>query len=529
MSVSFLVQSRTVLMVSDELLYIYRSDSRGVRLIEEVPWSADDFEDNVSDIISKDCNSKPILVLNDMVEQYYRKENVPRVSVLDKQNVIARKLNVAFPNYPVRAALPLKESVPKTARSKVGGVYIFAAVPATESFNKTMAAAKRSLAPIVGLCLLPIESSDMIKCLGQKLVSKSEQRAQWTVFIGEHRSGGLRQVVTRNGELALTRMTPMSAGHEDPEAWAAVVDQEFQATMSYLLRFGFDSSDGLNVILISEPSASDAVERIVDVPGDFYSLSPERAAGLLNLNLRGEELDHYADPLHVSWIVRKNSFILPMKSKAVDNLSRPRQIASFVLVFFIFAAAFQCYQFLHYFQKISEAKDDIQSMTQRVAQLDLQYSKELKRKEDLGYDIQLIQGALELHDKFERQRIKFLPLFYNISNALGRDMRLDKVAVQRPKKSVIQGFITQGAAQPLFISDMQLTFPSTTDIEQGNAEVLALQARLQEMIPDHSVKAVKLLADYEYSKEIVVETGGAESDVTAQDFVAEISIEGPRE
>lgn len=159
--------------------------------------------------------------------------------------------------------------------------------------------------------------------------------------------------------------------------------------------------------------------------------------------------------------------------------------------------------------------------------MDLQYSKEVKRKEDLGYNIQLIQSALAVHDNLERKQIDVLPLFYNIGRALGRDMRIDHFDLKRGKRGVAQQIMTGGKNPPLFVANMQMTFPSTTNAEKGNAEVKALRVRLQKSLSDHVVDVTKLLEDYEYSEEIVVETGDAKKNSVSQDYVAEISIEGP--
>ncbi len=530
MSLSFLTPSRTVLMISDEALFIYSISSKGVKLVEAVPWSADNFEENVAVILSKDCGGKPVVILNDMVEQHYRKEKVPHVGVLDKQSVVKRKLKVAFPNYPVRAALPLKEKVAKTSNSLAGSIYIFAAVPATEAFAKTMAATRRSLVSIVGFYLLPVEASDMIKKLANKLVSKNNSKAKWTVFIGQHQNGGLRQVVIRNGELALTRMTPIVESDEDPVLWSKDVYQEFQATMSYLSRFGFDPSDGLNVILISEPNTGDIVSELMDTPCNFYSLTSEDAADLLNISLGVQETGYHADALHVAWIGRKSSFILPMRAKQIENVSRPRQVAMFVSVLLALGLAFQGYQVLDYAQKLSVGKSEMEDITDRKSQLDLLYSKEVKRKEDLGYNIQLIQGSLAIYEELENSQIDVLMLFYKIGVALGRDMRIDRIEVLRGarKHGLFGGNKgNESGETPSFVASMQMTFPGTTDVRKGNREVKALQSRLQRMMPDHIVKVVKLLEDYEYSEAIVVETGSVQTEQPSQDYVVELSIEGP--
>ena len=116
MSLSFLSRNRTVLLVSDEALYIYSASASGVDLIAAVDWDNADFERVVVETITKKCGRKPVLILNDMVEQHYRKEKVVKVGagLGDKSGMIKRKLNVAFPSYPVRAAFPLKEKIKKS-------------------------------------------------------------------------------------------------------------------------------------------------------------------------------------------------------------------------------------------------------------------------------------------------------------------------------------------------------------------------------------------------------------------------------
>ncbi len=536
MSLSLLSPSRTILMTSDEALYIYSVSAKGSKLQEAVPWTADGFVDSVATIIAKDCGGKPVLILNDMVEQHYRKEKVPSVSVLDKQNVLKRKLKVSFPNYPVRAALPLKEKVTKGRGSLGGRVYIFAAVPSSDAFSKTMEAATKSLAPIAGFCLLPIESSDMIKKLSDKLHVRGDKKAQWTVFMGHHRSGGLRQVVIKNGEIALTRMTPVSEFTGDHTEWARDVHQEFHATMSYLSRFGFDPSDGLNVVLISDPSAGDAVNALIDTPCNFYSLTSDEAAKKLGVRLGVQDSFHYADSLHSSWIGRKARFILPMKAKQIDSVSVPRQVISLLSVLLLLGGCFQAYQIMGYMASLSEMYSDIESSEQRKDQLELQFNKEVERKEELGYDIKLIQSALGVYDKLDERNIELMPLFYSIGRSLGRDMRIDRINLVRTPYIDADSAANsrkrnrrkvEEPKKPLFSVDMQMTFPSTTNAEKGNEEVKQLKQRLQTLLPDHIVRVSKFLEDYEYSEEIVVQSGNRKGRSKAQDYAAEITIEGP--
>ena len=72
MNVSFLSIARTVLFVTDELLYIYKSSSKGVTLVETVSWTTESFSKNVGEIIRRKCGEKPILIINDMVKNAHQ-------------------------------------------------------------------------------------------------------------------------------------------------------------------------------------------------------------------------------------------------------------------------------------------------------------------------------------------------------------------------------------------------------------------------------------------------------------------------
>lgn len=528
MSLALFAPSRTVVLIADEALSIFSTGFRGVRLVETIPWDSEDFEQSVAATLSKDCGGKPVLILNDMVEQHYRKERVPNVGVLDKANVLQRKLNVTFPSYPVKAALPLKEKIPKTEKTAAASIYIFAAVPGTDAFNKTMAAVSRSLVPVVGFGMLPVESSDLVKALGAKLAKKNRTKSKWVVFMGQHRNGSLRQIVTKNGELALTRMTPVTDQTTNPDAWLTEIGQEFKATMSYLTRFGYAPDDGLDLIVITDSETGARLEENIEADCHFTSMTISDAAQMLGVALGHQEQQTYADALHVAWAGRKSKMLLPMKAKAIDSVSRPRQAALAASLLLFLGAAFQGYQVMDKYQAIALQKSDLEDARQSRAQLNVQYQKEVKRKEDLGFDIRLVQSSLAVYDELERKNIKPLEVLYGVGRALGRDLRLDQITVQKPQANLAPKLLAGGAATtPLYEAAMQMTFPSTTNIDKGNDEVRGLRDRLQTYLPDNTIQVTKFLKDYEYTENVVVETGEADKKNVSQDFVAEIFVRGP--
>lgn len=534
MSISFLTLNRTVLLISDEALHIYSSGSSGVRLVETVPWDAHDFQQNVAHVIAKDCKGRPILILNDMVEQHYRKERIMRkgVGFMDKASMLKRKLNATFPNYPVRAAYPLKEKIDKNKKTQSADIYIFAAVPGTEQFSQTMGAASQSFASIAGFCLLPVESSDMVKTLSDKLANGKKSSAKWAIFMGQHKNGGLRQIVTKDGELALTRMTPVTNIEKGVDLWVNDVAQEFKATMSYLARFGYQEEEGLDVIVIGDPAAEDALKGQIEDECNFHFLSADVAAKLLGLSFARGEDDRYAESLHIAWVAKKTKFILPMSAAQLETISKPRQVAMLGAMMLLAVSGYFGYELFNEIASISSINKQIDIEERQKAQLDVQYQREVKRKEELGFDVRLVQSSIAVNDEFKSEELKALKIFSAIGYALGKDLRIDRVEMKREaEKKVPMGFDAgygQQNQEPKnkFSAKMVMTFPSTTDVDKGNAEVKQLAGRLAQRLPGLKVDVTKYLKDYEYVEEIIVESGDLDNKAIEQDFVAEIQIKG---
>ncbi|MGQ0527286.1 MAG: hypothetical protein ACT4OY_04555 [Alphaproteobacteria bacterium] len=543
MVLSILGPSRTVLLIAEDALHIYAAQPSGTRLVETIPWDADNFSENVASSIVKDCHARPVLILNDMVEQHYRKERVMRsgVGIMDRAGMIKRKLGMAFPNYPVKASLVLREKTPKEKGKTVADMYIFAAVPETLQLSKTLEAVRLSLARINGFCLLPLESADMIKSLSLKLLEKGEPRSKWVVFIGQHRGGGLRQIVIKDGELALTRMTPVTEDTSNVVRWVSEVHQEFKATMSYLTRFGFQQEDGLHIIAIGNAPCSEAFQGVIEEPCKFSGLTSVEASRHLRLPALAREDFHLAEPLHVGWAEKKKKLILPLRAAQIDQIAQPRKAAMAASLILLISCLGLGYLFTTASGRFIQLDKDFQEAEKKLAQVNVLYEKEVKRKEDLGFDVRLLQSSIAVHDQLEKQTIDMVPFFQAIAGGMSRDMRIDKIAYESLAGKSTPDIADTAAAvidavtgepvptlKPTFKTTLQMVYPSTTDIDKGNQEVVDFGARLQKIFPIYKVEVTKKLKDYEYREEILVETGDASKKDVAQDFLAEITIQGAR-
>lgn len=539
MAISFLTPSRTVLLIGDEALYVYKVTHNAASLVDSVPWQTEDFEDFVAGLVRKECGGRPILVLNDMTDQHFKGgQRLPKVGLMDRSNVLSRKIQVAFPNYPVRGALPVKVTDKKSSKdgdkSQGKGLYLFAAVPASDQITKTLLAVRLSMAPVAGFVLLPVESSDMALALSVKLAGKGRKVPRWTVFIGQHQNGALRQVITRDGQLAMTRMTPVSDADSDPEVWAREVHQEFKATVGYLSRFGYSQEDGTDVIVICNKEAGSALEKLIESPCKYKAFTTPEAARLLGMPIGRQDETRYAEPLHVAWAGRKAKFTLPMEATEIKKIHGPRQMVAAAVLLMVLGGGYQAYQLVSLTQSLFETRGDYTVQRGVLTQAESEHQAEVKRMEALGFDVNLIQGAITAYESFESDRMKVVPLFQKIGEALGSDLRLDAIAVDRIAPVVVE---VPGAepsadqtAQPVTVeTKLSLSFPPTIQLEFGIREISNLRKRLAERLPEYDVEITRQIARPEYTQNIKGVAGRtAEEIAVEEDYVAELTIRGPK-
>ncbi len=532
MAIPFLTPSRCVLLIGDEALYVYNVTYRAVRLLDTIPWQTENFEDTVSSLIRKECAGRSVLVLNDMTDQHFKGgQRLPRVGPMDRANVLQRKLQVAFPNYPIRGALPIKPAKGEEAKAdktNAAGLYLFAAVPSSEPVAKTMDAVRKSLATVSGFYLLPVEASDMVAKLAVSLAGRGKKPPRWVMFIGQHHSGALRQVITRDGQLAMTRMTPVTDTDADPEQWAQEVYQEFKATISYLSRFGFSADEGTDVIVVCSPAAGAALEKLVDIPCQYTTFTAPEAARELGITIGIQDEPRLADPLHAAWIGRKSRFILPMSAADLTKIHRPRKIAAAAMLLLGAVCGFLLWQVMGHIGQMSETKANLETQRQTLVTATSAYESEVARLSALGFDVKLVQGALGTYDGFDAVRMKSLPLVKMIDQGLGDELRLDALAIDivTPPRAAEGEPVAQATVAAELKAALKLSFPHSIEPEIGVREVNNLKQRLSTLLPGYTVNIDKNVAGLEYSDTFSGTTGASAEEMSEQDYAAEISIQG---
>ena len=546
MSLPFLTPSRCVLLIGDDALYVYNVKYNGTRLLDVVPWSADNFEVNVATLIQKEAGGKSVLILNDMTDQHFKGgQRLPKVGPLDKKNVLARKLQVAFPTYPIRGALPVKApkrgSMPDEERKRQTGLYLFAAVPMSDPVSRTMDAVRKSLSPVTGFFLLPIEAADMVGALAKKLTGKEREPARWVIFLGQHHNGALRQVIIRDGQLAMTRMTPVGDA-ADPETWAADVYQEFRATVSYLSRFGFSPDDGVDVVVVCNPAAGSLLEKMIDVPCHYSAFTAPEAARELGITIGAQDDPQYADSLHAAWIGQKTRFALPMQAAELSKVHQPRQIAAAAMLLLLVGAAYLIWQIASQANTVSQTNEGIVDKERQLKQATADYEDNAAKMKALGFDVKLVQGSIKTFKMLDAKRIKDQEMVKKIDEALGDQLRVDSFSID-DGSGVSAGANGGSVAAPVAAStdpdapvpppvmnaSIKLSFPSSIQPEFGVQQVNDLKHRLETLLPNFKVTIVKNVAGLEYSDTYQGEAASQpvkQPDQQPPQYVAEISLTG---
>ncbi len=534
LAVSLLSSSRTVLLMGDEGLHIYKISSKTAQFVRSVAWDIATFEVDVKNALIKQCGKSSVLILNDMVEQHYRKEDLPKISILDKSSVVKRRLSIAFPNYPIRAALKLKAT---TTNSASGGTYLFAAMPLTSAYSKTLAAIRMAGVAISGLTLLPVEGSAFVQTLSQKLAKKGKIKSKWSIFVGQHQGGGVRQIVTRNGELALTRMTPVVDTDVEPDLWVKEIASELQSTMSYLGRFGYKPIDGLDIFIVSGEESKDLLERSINIEANIHCLTSVEVAKVLGVNLAQPDDLRYADSIYAAAIASQRAYVLPMQNPALEKEMMPRRIAMGASGLLFLGALFLGYQSFKGWSSIEGGKNKLALLKQEKSNLQIEYDKTLRDTKIPGYDLLLVKNTIDIYKGLPQTKDSILQVIKNISDSLGGDLKLSNLVVktrEAKRTVVIDPYAYDTNAKPeeksnrLIEAVAELTFSYKVDTEEALIAVNKLRDDLAKRFTNYDVTVIKQVGNLSYTGSIVGETktefeGNADNAVKT-DYTAEILI-----
>ena len=546
---------KNVLLIGDEDIRIYDVAGKSVRLVEKIEWATPDFEYELLNIIKSKCKRKPIIMLYDMVEQHYRKDFIPKVSPLDKSSVLSRKIAVTFPNYQMRGALPVKDTRSREQKqadssAQKGAPYLFAAIPSSELISAMMRAIVQSGYPIGGLYLLPIESVSMVGRLLQKFPMGEAQSARWTLFMGQHSGGSLRQIVVRDGDLALTRMTPFASNTEDLQTWAKDLHQEYKATASYLSRLGFQSEEGINIIIIGDEDAISETEHLFGDNVYVSVVSTEGAAQAIGADLGFDYTGgNTADVLHAAWAAQKTSMAMPIKVRSISDANTPRRIAAALLAAMFCGFLYLAYEAVTQGSQYASVSSELRQTNEDYIKAEADLNRLIDEQKELGVDIRRFRGAFAAHEALNDFTLRPFSILSATGAALGGDLTIDSVQLRHSDESKIDFFPlfgTPGSSSgarsnedgPEVVANLDgtitISFSERINIDVGNRTVnllaTTIQSNLDERFGEGQFRVLvdREIQDLSYGGVFEGQIGGQEEEgpQVVDDFSSIIKIEG---
>lgn len=274
-----------VLMVGEDSVVLYTKNGG---IVISVRWDAPDFKQRITDAFNQHRGGGVILLFNDNGHTYRREDNLSVEQSL-------QRLEEHFAKMEVRGVMARRT---RAANARPGHYdYLFIGLENDLRHGLLNSALTGADVAVVGCSVLPVESTGLVAALA----AKNGGTSRWSLLAGLHETGGMRQVVTRDGELALTRILPSNPSNA--AAWVQNTVTELQATVNYLRRFGFKDDQGIDMTVIGAESDKRLFNRYVMKGCKLTCLTLQEA--LAQLNLAGSAPDsRYADALYAAWTER---------------------------------------------------------------------------------------------------------------------------------------------------------------------------------------------------------------------------------
>ncbi len=503
----------TVLMMSDELAAVYSVVRGKYKLVGDVQWNDPDVVPILSELLKDKAKGKPVKILYDMVEQYYRREIVPKVAIFDQQHVIDRRLTAAFPNYPMRRAFPLKDhrksktSEAEKVQNVSGKPYLFSALPQNDLIANVVDAVRTSMTRVQGIYLLPIESVSMIQKLSAYLNKGDIDPDRWIVFMTQQHGGGLRQIVVRNGELSLTRLTTIMETTTEHATWASQVAQEFTATMGYISRFGFNADSQLEVIVLGHPEGVDNLRSLIKA-NSFFGMTVNEALGAVRLSGSTSDHPYFADVLYVAWLSHLMRSSYAFQTPELTRISRTRLGSLILATTMVLGAMGGMIYFGQELWNMKEQLDNVSLQTSRLEKVESQRKQLLATIETSQLNIKLVQGSVSVFNSLEKNKLDLVDFTQKMREALTSDFALDKVSVSLLKAQQTSNDPLSVATieTQLLLAQLDVSFPGTMAPEDANKMVSDFRTRLAQSFTDYDVVITQSPKDLTYGTEYTFST-----------------------
>ncbi len=273
----------------------------------------------------------PISILVDVADQSYLQHSLPPVSSLNVQKMVARRLEKEFDRDDIKGAIFLNRST--TGRKDWN--YLFASIRNVSPLSDWIEKLGGYPNSIEGIYLLPVETEPLVRAIKKAVeVENVATKSQWQMLVTHNKTGGLRQVVYRDGRILFTRLAQPVGGNA-AGVIAGHIEQETLNTLEYVRRMNFDDKDGLDIIIITSADVKKQLEASRFKATNLYVLTPHEVSNLLGLERATEVKDKFFDVVNLAYFGRNGKHILKLTTPLLQK-TRQMEIAKVATIAFAY-------------------------------------------------------------------------------------------------------------------------------------------------------------------------------------------------
>lgn len=386
-----------------------------------------------------------IYILVDTIEQTFRVDELASSNYFQQKKIVERHLKVAFPGKNLRASLPLGKAGPGKKK------YLLSAVPLHEKIEKWLQVIKKLPQTFGGVYSLPLESQSLSAKLfrdGKKL--SVQVNNTWDILVTINISGGTRQIVSNNGQITLSRINKISSLNVTQEDLVEGIYKDFSATLSYIRRLDYSTTDDINIVLI----VSDEIKEFIHMRDwnttNVTVLSPSEAASVAGLVAVSGKEDYFCDMLHAAWFASKKKKYLRLISSEVSAsdkspLDPVKMLLPAGIVVSLSMAGFSTYLHL----RNLEAEKILPTLQAELSREETKHTQKKEELKKLPYSRNDMEDKIITYENLIKNsdQVKVAKIITRLDTAINHHMddmnlelielKIDAIAQEKPPKSTI--------------------------------------------------------------------------------------------
>lgn len=502
---------RYVLTVGEDCTVLTRLSGARVDNAWIVPGEPGEGSAEIRAVLEKDRRA-PVTLLADTFEQIYREEAVPKVSRFDQAKVVRRHAAQAVPGDMWQAALPQGQD-PRGSKL----FFLFCGLPATDHVSGWARVYDSLPNPRRGIHLLPLESLGLMNALFDA-EAKAQGGVRWRIMTTMNVTGGLRQIVAKQGRMMLTRLTPAPPEDMEPHEAAAMMARDFRQTLTYVKRMGYREGDALDLALIVDPTLGEALRSTAWEAQSVLVTTPHEVGRRLGLGSVGKPDQPYGDVLHAAWFATRKTnapgLTRPSEQKSDwhKQVEKAAPLAAAAAVGGVFYGGWVTGDALwSTWQSMTRLEENI---TRATGERDAARAE----RAALPYDPDIMRGTLALADELQSGAVSVLPLVQALDSGLRNRAYVQALELVNGAAEPSAAQAGRGAGSdmpPAFAwrTEAELVLLDVTTAEEALTLGEKLLADLRAAVPDMTVlllrPAVPVLPDQTLVGSVVMDRQGA--------------------